>query len=71
MITPPNFETVDLTCQKDLHEDVEIGIVKSPAGHNVLYINDCVNGITRVRICRFGKILIKDARTSEGIEIRL
>lgn len=57
----------DITLKRGGDDLVEVEVVTSPAGHDVMYVH--LNGTTVLRICRFDHFHFEDRRQSiEGVE---
>lgn len=54
-------EMVDITAPKI----VQVEVVTSPAGHDVMYVH--IDGVTVLRVCRFEKYEYKDERIKKSI----
>lgn len=52
---------VDITAPKI----VQVEVVTSPAGHDVMYVH--IDGVTVLRVCRFEKYEYKDERIKKSI----
>lgn len=61
---PIELESSPVHAQLDLTgdgtNDVHVEIVRSPAGHDVLYVH--VDGLTAIRLCRPKTVTVEDRR---------
>lgn len=60
MSIPPIASFIDKALDVTAPSEVEVVISKSAGGHDVLYVH--VEGLTLLRVCRFGAITINDRR---------